>query len=379
MHPLFAFVDESGDASLDTHKEGVSAHFVVAAIMAQPGELSTLSEGVETIRQRHFQAGEIKSKNVGSNWKRRDRILADMMALGFRCHLLVVDKAEINKSSGLQYKRSFLKYMHGLLYRRLFGAVPDLLVIADQHGTSSFMEGFRDYVHRQHIPSLFEEAELRFEDSRAQPVIQLADFIAGTIAHAADGNGPDLGEVLRTLSAHIITYAEWPPVARIYVPPTGERSEFDQVVRVHSLNQAAQFLKEKGGSEDLNVQCQIDTLQHFYFQCEFISETSYVSTRELRAMLAESRSESVSTHWFRTNVVAPLRDAGVLLASSSKGYKIPISVKDIMHFVAHGDSIIGPLLSRLNKARSELLLASDGRLDILNEPGLEYLKELGRR
>ena len=63
MHPLFAFVDEYGDPSLETQKSGVSDHFVVVAVMVQPTERETLDTAIEVVRRKHFQTGEMESSN----------------------------------------------------------------------------------------------------------------------------------------------------------------------------------------------------------------------------------------------------------------------------------------------------------------------------
>lgn len=376
MHALFAFVDAYGDPSLGTEKEGVTDHFVVVAVMVETGQLSALQQGIEVVRSKHFNSAEMKSSGIGSNWKRRNSVISDLLKLPFKCHVLSVDKRQIFKDSGLQYKRPFLKYIHGLLYSRLYGALPDLHVIADRHGSDNFMDGFRDYVHRRHIPTLFDtDAGFRFEDSASQPLIQLADVLAGTIGHALrpDSNRT-LDSVLQDLSDHILTFAEWPPVARRYVPPAGNESELDRVVRIHSFNQASVFLNNVADSRDPNVRLQIEVLRHLYFNSQYISESAFISTKALRKLLRDVLGADISTHTFRTTVVAPLRDAGVLLASGPKGYKIPVSQGDIMSFVEHGHLIAAPLLARLNRARNELLTASNGRLDILGAEELAYLR-----
>ena len=53
-------------------------------------------------------------------------------------------------------------------------------------GSKEFMKGFVDYVKRRHIPDLFNYSEFGFESSRSNLLIQLADFICGTVAKAFD-------------------------------------------------------------------------------------------------------------------------------------------------------------------------------------------------
>lgn len=64
--------------------------------------------------------------------------------------------------------------------------------------------------------------------------------------------------------------------------------------------------------------------------------------------LVESVKEATGTseltlHYFRTQVIAKLRDKDVILASSSSGYKIPSSYKDIQSFVERGHTVIDPM------------------------------------
>lgn len=379
--PLFAFVDEFGDPNLNIELSGTPDHFVLVAVTVSGDELPSLSRHVESVRARHFQTGEIKSKGVGSNWTRRDRILDDLLEASFRFHVLVVHKGRLRKDTGLAYKRSFLKYVHGLLYQRLFLAVSDLHVIADEHGSPSFMEGFRRYVRERHIPSLFEHADIRFENSRAQPLIQLADMLAGTVGHALiEGGERSLVEVLDRLEDRIITFVEFPSVVR---PPellaAGAASEFDGLVRAHSLNRAAAFLDTHRDAEEHEVRCQVEVLRYLQFYAQFVSETEYVPTRRLRRLLEDTFGERPREHFFRSRIIARLRDEGVLVASSPKGYKIPLTLEDMHRFVEQADQIIHPLLARINRARDELRAASDGSLDILADPALKHLRVSARR
>jgi hypothetical protein len=72
-----------------------------------------------------------------------------------------------------------------------------------------------------------------------------------------------------------------------------------------------------------------------------------------------------SLHYFQTKVIAQLRDAGVLIASSSRGYKLPASYSDLHDFVNHSNTIIEPMLSRAKRFRDQIYTSTDGQVDIL--------------
>ena len=111
MELTHVFLDEFGNSNLDDSKVGNSTHFIIAAILVPESKVRLLTNSVEEIRERFFQKGEIKSKNVGNNHKRRLLILKELVKLDFNILLLVVDKQKIRKESGLQYKRSFYKFL----------------------------------------------------------------------------------------------------------------------------------------------------------------------------------------------------------------------------------------------------------------------------
>ncbi|MCT3631893.1 hypothetical protein HZQ35_17475 [Elizabethkingia anophelis] len=73
-------------------------------------------------------------------------------------------------------------------------------------------------------------------------------------------------------------------------------------------------------------------------------------------------------------MVGSLRDKGILIGSSREGYKIPTNHKEIKKYVQHGNSIILPLLRRINVCREAILLATNNSLDILDEPEFNTLK-----
>ncbi|WP_417154125.1 hypothetical protein, partial [Rikenella microfusus] len=74
--------------------------------------------------------------------------------------------------------------------------------------------------------------------------------------------------------------------------------------------------------------------------------------------------------------IAKLRDNGVIIASSSHGYKIPMNKNDIYDFVNRSSLIIHPMIARLNKARNTILQVSRNEIDILNEKEYAILKKM---
>jgi biotin operon repressor len=76
------------------------------------------------------------------------------------------------------------------------------------------------------------------------------------------------------------------------------------------------------------------------------------------------------------SVVSALRDAGVVVGTSPKGYKLPVCERDMDRFARHTNTIVPPMLARVQRAREDLKLASLGQIDILDSPAFDRLRRL---
>jgi hypothetical protein len=117
----------------------------------------------------------------------------------------------------------------------------------------------------------------------------------------------------------------------------------------------------------------VEALRFLLFFFNTVNENEYVPTGRLLEALAQTVPAGSSEFQVR-KIIALLRDNGVIVASSSKGYKIPSSIQDVMDFVDRYDSIVGPMVKRVRAAREDLLLLTDRELDILEGDRFDYLR-----
>lgn len=130
----------------------------------------------------------MKSSKVKANHSRRILILKELARIDFKIFALVVDKQRIYDESGLNYKKSFIKYLNGILYNDLTNYYPKLELSSDELGTKEFMSEFGNYLIKNHAPNLLGEYDVAFVNSKSNVLIQLADFISGTIAFGFEKN-----------------------------------------------------------------------------------------------------------------------------------------------------------------------------------------------
>lgn len=76
-------------------------------------------------------------------------------------------------------------------------------------------------------------------------------------------------------------------------------------------------------------------------------------------------NETISRDYLMSDIIGPLRDAGVLIASTSKGYKIPTSTADLTDYVEFGSSMALPILRRIEKGRERVLEVTNNEFDII--------------
>lgn len=375
MENQIAYIDESGNSGLDFEKEGASTHFIVTAIIIDRKELDKIESQIEVLRKKYFQTGEIKSSNVADNDTRRISILKEFDTLNYHVFSIVIDKREL-KSEGFNYKTSFYKFLHSLVDRELFKIYPNILVVADEHGGQDFKKGFIKYIEQRHIPDLFKQAEFKLSNSKSELIVQLADFISGTIARCYDEKklSARKKEFLDVLKSKIIEIRLWPTNFKPFTYEPGNAFEnYDETISKLGLSLAGQFIKENAKS---NVpfevdQCSCVRFLMFYFLN--INPETYVSTYELIGNINAVRNSNISMHYFRSKIIAKLRDKGVILSSSNKGYKLPSNNKDLYAFVNHSNSYIQPMIDRVLKCRDQIRMATKNEVDILDHEEFKYL------
>jgi hypothetical protein len=360
------FVDESGDPDLPVSSEGHSSYFVICATILPTADLSEQESKARKIIDRYFPGGELKSKKIGGNIRRRKAILNDISRLEFKHYSHVISKVRIRTESGLAFRKSFVKFIHRALYSKLFQAFAHIHIIADEYGTSQFMLDFAKYLERRIQRGLFESIDFSFASSSDYPFIQISDAIAGSIQRCYSGK--DDMSILDPLRDRTILIEEWPP--RVPEPmglsnlPRDEQLDF--LIRYHAVRAADVFIEANTSSADDIVQAQVIAARYLLYHFRSVNPMDYITTSALQSNLSRL-GFSLSERLIRSRVIGGLRNQSVFIASSHKGIKIPYSTEDLRRFVATASSQVVPYLHRLEICRKHFLLATNNELDIVDE------------
>ncbi|WP_298502795.1 DUF3800 domain-containing protein [uncultured Maribacter sp.] len=379
MSRKIGFIDESGDKSIHFEKKGVTTFFIVTAIIVNESNVNKVRKGFLEIARKYTQAPEIKSNSkTFKNIDKRIKFLKAISSLDFRIYSVIVDKRKVFENSGLQFRDSFYKYVNGLLDHELYDYYPYLKLISDNHGTDKFMNEFINYVEKNHNQTeLFRGPEFKFSDSVDEPLIQLADFIAGSIARCYEPNKIELRspEVLQILDKHILHLREWPesPPKLIKNIEVGDE-KYDKEMVNFIFFKIEEFINANQERAEIEIKNQIICLNYLIYRFkknpyEYVFSDEIIDRIKVRDVLLTKRQ-------FGRDVISNLRSNKILIVSSQSGYKIPCSKADIIKFYNNYTSKIIPMIETLGKADIVIKNATSGKINLLLDDDFELLKDL---
>lgn len=240
------------------------------------------------------------------------------------------------------------------------------------------MQSFCEYVsNHQDIPSLFGDAQFSFQNSKYDVRIQIADLISGTLAYVYDSHkrSADVPDYLKILRNKIIRVELYPKTYKTYtLENSAIADDYDEDIARLCFAQAAKFVEHNADSPDPEIQAQVVVLQYLLFRFMNNDTRGYIYTYELKQQLSNTDLRNLSDQAFRMRIIGKLRDKGVVIASSQKGYKIPSKQSELYDFINHDAKIVIPMLARLKKCRDLIKLGTVNGLDLLDHPEYEQLR-----
>lgn len=376
MKKIIAFADEFGNNSFDFNSQG--SHFIITSVIMNSDELVENNKKLEVIRKKHFQTGEIKSSKVGKNHNRRKKILKELNLVNFSIYSVVVDKRKLY-TEGFKQKRSFYKYLNGLLYKELYRTFPQLNLIVDEHGGNDFMRSFKKYVNKNHIRTLFSFSEFTIGDSKNEIGIQLADFMTGTLGYIFDEKkkNSESDYFFQLIKDKIISLNFFPKEYKVeeFQEDDGKYNEYNSTLAELSIMRIFDYLDKAKGNSQLDLD-RINFLKLLLLFSKSNHHKKFTTSNEFIQHMTINRSKNITPEYFKTKIVGHLRDKGVLIASGRSGYKIPSSINELKQFIRHGKNMILPMLRRIKECREILLLATNNDCDLLDSPEFKKLKLL---
>lgn len=370
-----AYIDECGNFGFDFSRDGTSKYYILCAVVVKNSELEKLHDAVNAVKNDNgFGKTEMKSRAIGNDYKRRSRIVAALLPINFRVIILVADKQAFIDDGPLSlYRPIFIKFLHQRLYNVLYNAYPKLKIIEDQIGTTGFQESFKKYVKEHRPENLFCEYEFDYSDSKDSLLVQLADVIGGTINKVyVNKQAPNYLEMLK---GKIICIEEFPNKYTPYFASANpENNKYDNDIFDLALHCSRSFISKYEHDESFEKHMQVALLKYLQFQVLNVNAQKFIKSNQLLSVLSEYTESRIRPNYLYRRVIAPLRDAGVLLASCTHGYKIPISAEDITKYLNQTHTVVSPMLHRIEICRNLIKQQTHNALDILDDPAFSKYK-----
>lgn len=380
---IYAYLDECGGYGFNFTKDQNSPLFIIAAILIKGSDVKTIEERIDKIRKEDFRGNEIKSKNIKGNCERREKIIKKTLDLPYSIFALVVDKRTVFSDHGItKNKKYFYEFLNDLVYKELRSAYPYLSIVTDQVGENEYVQEFVKYVksHRKQI-TLFDEEYFEPVDSKSTNGVQLADLVAGTLAYVFDEEKKKKVPVninfLKLFSKKITRIKLFP---KNYDDSLFEHEEgnpnYKKEIAEVAYRKAVAFIESNKQKDDEDVQRQVFVLEYLLFRFKYNSFRRYISTKEIMGALIKSNFSNITEQAFRNKVIGKLRDNGVIISSSSKGYKLPSSEKEIFDYYQHVNSVVLPMVHRLDLCNNLLKMAGNNNVDYLEKGEFELLQQI---
>jgi hypothetical protein len=373
------FIDESGDKSIHFEKSGVTTFFIVSAVIIDEKNVDKVRNEFIKIAKRYTQAPEIKS-NAKAFRKIENRInfLKKLSKLDFRIYSIIVDKRKKFENSGLQFRDSFFKYVSGLLDNELYNYFPYLELTSDEHGSEKFMDGFIKYVEKNHKQTvLFRGPEFKFDNSINEPLIQLADFIAGSIAkcYEPDKIQPRSQEIIEVLNERTLHLREWPEAPpKLFRKIDDVDEKFNHELVDFIFFRINEFIASNQDTSDSEIKNQLICLHYLIYRFKQ-DPYSYTFSDEIIDRI-NVRKINLTKRIFRKNIIEKLFDNKILITSSQSGYKIPCCKGDIIRYYNNYSTKIIPMINTIGKTDTLIKSVTLGKINLLESQDFKILKKL---
>lgn len=187
------FCEEAGDKGL-VLKKGTSRYYVVSAVIVHDMIVQNLRNQINTGRKtilRHrkpleWKTLDSKTKNDDAKLSKFMDFLAQSTPSDFFISQVIADKSSI---TGLKDPKRFMNYLYGLIFKRInpmlnkLNATADLFI--DRNTDTHVEHSLSEYLHlipritNTSFPQRQGYSVPTFMEPKADPALQLADFVSG--------------------------------------------------------------------------------------------------------------------------------------------------------------------------------------------------------
>lgn len=364
MDKILAFIDETGDPRFN---EGASFYLEFSAVLIESINETDIILSLNAIKKK-LNLPEFKSNRI-RNEKRRIQILNEIKDIDFKFINLVIDKSQVY-GDWKNYPSIFYKYTQKILNSELHRLYTDRSVTIDKFGNENYQNSLKEYLENSLQLTLF-ESTIDIGSAKDNILIQLADFIAGTHRKLNNGdfeNTKLISELLEVKELHIL---KWPDNFQRFILETISNDKDKQIAEI-AISYAERYISENNKSSINRDRLLI--LEYLLFQVKFNDYKRYIYSNELIDWLSQNGIKYKEEE-FRKEIIGNLRDDGVVIASSRKGLKIPITETELSDYLNYTSARYLTIIKRFKETYKTLNGMSLGKIDIFDSEKFKIHKE----
>lgn len=184
---MLVFIDESGDPGFRIEK-GSTPIFVTAMVIFNDGDAAAASHAaIEQSWARKIHKGEFKFSKCSNEV--RDEFFAAICDCPFKVRAIVVQKGLLYSPYLRADKDGFYEYFVKTMMQYDSGLLVDAKVIIDGSGDREFRQNLNVALRRRLGSGVIRD--IRFQNSKIDALVQLADMCAGAIARSYRTDRPE--------------------------------------------------------------------------------------------------------------------------------------------------------------------------------------------
>lgn len=194
---MLIFIDDSGDPGFKIEK-GSSPVFVIALVIFKDNlEAEKTAVEIKQLKRDLKFPDDVEFKFHKSRLPIKRKFLTRVSKFDFEVRAIVVKKDIIRSPYLISNKESFFNYIVMQVLKNNKKHIKNAKLKFDRRGEKKIRDNLRVYLSRElDNKSNRVFADLKFEDSKTNVLIQLADMIAGTIASFHKERDKDLIKII---------------------------------------------------------------------------------------------------------------------------------------------------------------------------------------
>jgi len=360
MFSHYAYMKEAGNYQFMLDNQD-SKNFIVTFIVIKKEESDELREKVKWLLLGIDERSK-KQKVIES-------MAPNLADLSFSIFSFVLNKERLRDEGGFGDRQSLFAYLNKEIYDNLFDGHRHMQVQVMKE-SSPYIDSFVKYIEERQQPDLFNSSAFSFIEQADDELMKLAKLISDVLLD--EYTDQKESTFLNELAERVIRIKLLPDF-QLDFDLDGD-GDLDDIIARYAISEAESYIRQY---EKSKVQVNRDRVNFLKFLLTQLSikPREYVYSQEIIDNIRRFSPDSISKEYLMRDITGPLRDAGLLIASTSKGYKIPVSKSDLLDYVNFSSSMALPMLRRIEKSREIILRETDGEVDILEEEEFKELKE----